>query len=62
MANIEEEAVGTWLIDFSLDAMVNQRIACLERDYPYSEALYANVADWEKSTGRNWNAYIAEIA
>jgi hypothetical protein len=58
----EEEGVGNWMIDFSLDEQVRQRIATPERGYPFSEARYADIKEWEEVNNRGWYDYIADIA
>jgi len=56
-----EETFGDWMIEAEKDFRVENRIACEERGYPLSEALYSSVEDWEKTNGRNWINYVAEM-
>ncbi len=54
----EEPTLGQCWHEFDLDARVEQRIACDERGYPYSEALYESVAEWEAANNMNWYVFL----
>lgn len=58
----DEESLGNWMIQFELEERVRCFIACEELGYPYSEALYGTVTEWEKATGKDWYSYVADIA
>jgi hypothetical protein len=57
----DEEALGDWMMDFEKDERVRCRIACYERGYSESEALYPNISSWELANNKNWYEYISEI-
>lgn len=42
------------------DMMVRQRIACEQRQYPPSEALYWNIQEWEQVNGMDFEDYLRE--
>lgn len=52
----EEEpgGLGNWMIDWDLEERVKARIACPQKGYPLSEALYASIEDWEKANNQDW--------
>lgn len=50
----DEEGVGNWMIGYTRECMVKERIACPEIGYPFSEALYSSIEEWEKNTGKSF--------
>jgi hypothetical protein len=50
----DEEGCGNWMVGWDRQMKVEQRVACPEIGYPVSEALYANIEEWEKATGKVW--------
>ena len=58
----DEEGVGNWMMDFALEEQVRQRIATPEKGYPFSEARYGSVTEWEEATGKKFYDMIADIA
>lgn len=56
----EPNGVGYWMIDAELEMRVEHRIACPEKGYPASEALYGSVEEWEAIKGLDWMDYVVE--
>ena len=50
----DEEGIGNWMLGFERECKVQERIACPEIGYPYSEAIYFNIKEWEISTRQKW--------
>lgn len=50
----DEESVGNWMVEWNNQIKIEQRVACPELGYPFSEAQYASIEDWEKATGKQW--------
>ena len=50
--------VGHWMIDYERKARIEHRIACPELGYPASEALYADVHQWEEVHGEDWLEFL----
>jgi len=42
----------------STQQKIEERIACLEANYPASEALFSSVGHWENYTHLSWESYI----
>ena len=56
--NDEPLGLGHWMIDVDHEERVKQRIACLEKGYPESEAMFPNIKAWEEHTGKDWYEHL----
>lgn len=53
-----EDIENNWMTIWEQDERIRNRIACPERGYPESEALYPTIKDWEQETGFSWGNYL----